>query len=338
MDRMQRAAQRAALTAKELGQYQLEEKLGEGGMGVVYRGRHRMMRRPTAIKLLHPDKTTDEAIARFEREVQLTCQLNHPNTIAIYDYGRTPEGIFFYAMEYIDGINFDALVARHGPQPEARVIRILTQVLASLAEAHGIGLVHRDIKPANLLLSRRGGESDVVKVLDFGLVKAVDAQREMALTSAGTVIGTPLFMSPEAVESPDQIDARSDLYAVAAVGYFLLTGTPPFEGRSVVEICMHHARTPPTPPGQRLGRPIAPDVEAAILRGLAKQPGDRYTDARAFAEALFACNAASRWTSADADSWWDTACKAGPLAKSAPTIATVHQEATVELPAGVPLN
>ena len=256
--------------AKELGQYQLEAKLGEGGMGVVYRGRHRMLRRPTAIKLLHPDKTTDEAIARFEREVQLTCQLNHPNTIAIYDYGRTPEGIFFYAMEFLDGINLEALVNRFGPQPEGRVIHILRQICGSLAEAHEIGLVHRDIKPANIMLGCRGGESDVVKVLDFGLVKAVDAKKESSLTSAGAVIGTPLYMSPESIESPERVDSRSDLYSVAAVGYFLLTGTPPFDGQSVIEICMHHSRTPPERPSERLKRPVSDDLEAVLLKGLAK--------------------------------------------------------------------
>src|SRR5206468_2530564 len=158
--RLHKAAQHAALQAKELGQYHLEEQQGEGGMGVVYRGRHRMLRRPTPTKPLHPDKTTDDAIARFEREVQLTCQLNHPNTIAIYDYGRTPEGIFYYAMEFLSGINLDTLVVRYGPQPEGRVIYILRQVCGSLAEAHEICLVHRDIKPANIVLGFRGGERD----------------------------------------------------------------------------------------------------------------------------------------------------------------------------------
>src|SRR6185369_14300461 len=293
--RVERAAQNAALMAKELGQYQLESKLGEGGMGVVYRGRHRMLRRPTAIKLLHPDKTTDEAIARFERKVQLTCQLNHPNTIAIYDYGRTPEGIFFYAMEFLDGITLDALVARFGPQPEGRVIHILRQICGSLAEAHHIGLVHRDIKPANIMLGCRGGESDVIKVLDFGLVKAVDAKKESSLTSVGSVIGTPLYMSPESIENPDRVDSRSDLYSVASVGYFLLTGTPPFDGKSVLEICMHHSRTPPMRPGERLKRSVSSDLEAALLQGLAKNPHDRFPSARAFAQTLAECEKSGDW-------------------------------------------
>jgi len=329
--RLHKAAQKAALQAKELGQYQLEEKLGEGGMGVVYRGRHRMLRRPTAIKLLHPDKTTDDAIARFEREVQLSCQLNHPNTIAIYDYGRTPEGIFFYAMEYLDGINLDALIVRHGPQAEGRVIHILRQVCGSLAEAHEVGLVHRDIKPANIVVGRRGGEGDVAKVLDFGLVKAVDAKKESALTSAGSIIGTPLYMSPEAIESPDRVDGRSDLYSAAAVGYFLLTGGPPFEGKSVIEICMHHSRTPPTPPSQRLKQPVSADLEAALLKGLAKNPQERFQSAREFAEALAKCVKAATWTSREADAWWNARQMTAAAATKSRVTEAVHQDATVAL-------
>ncbi len=328
-NRAQRAAANAALAAKELGQYQLEVKLGEGGMGVVYRGQHRMLRRPTAIKLLHPDKTTDEAIARFEREVQLTCQLNHPNTIAIYDYGRTPEGIFYYAMEYLEGVNLDALVARHGRQPAGRVIHILRQVCGSLAEAHEIGLVHRDIKPANIVLGRRGGEADVAKVLDFGLVKAIDAKKESSLTSVGAVLGTPLYMSPEAIEAADQIDGRSDLYALAAVGYFLLTGTPPFEGRSVVEICMHHARTPPQPPSERLGEPLAADLEAVLLKGLAKQPAERFATARDLADALAACQDAADWTRQAAEAWWREHTTSPERPATNELTADVHIEQTL---------
>jgi eukaryotic-like serine/threonine-protein kinase len=335
MDRAHKAAQRAVVTAKELGQYQLEEKLGEGGMGVVYRGRHRMLRRPTAIKLLHPDKTTDDTIARFEREVQLTCQLNHPHTIAIYDYGRTPEGIFYYAMEFLDGINLDTLVSRYGPQSEGRAIHILRQVCGSLAEAHEINLVHRDIKPANIVLGRRGGESDFAKVLDFGLVKAVDSKKEASLTSAGAVIGTPLYMSPEAVESPDRVDARSDLYAVACVGYFLLSGAPPFDGKSVIEICMHHSRTPPPLLRERLQRPVSADLEAVLLKGLAKNPDSRFQTARDLAEALAACSAAANWTSRMADAWWQAHASDRPPPSVGAATAAIAQAATVVLDDGV---
>ncbi len=199
--RLQREAQKAAVEAQQLGQYTLEGKLGAGAMGIVYKGHHAMLRRPTAIKMLDIDKVNDTSIARFEREVKITCQLNHPNTIAIYDYGRTPEGVFYYAMEYIDGIDLQTLVTDYGPQPENRVIHILLQMCGSLFEAHSLGLVHRDIKPANTMLSRRGCQPDVVKVLDFGLVKAMD-EGQQSLGGGGGLTGTPLYMSPEAIQGP----------------------------------------------------------------------------------------------------------------------------------------
>ena len=177
--------------------------------------------------------------------MQITSQLNNPNTVAIYDYGRTPEGVFYYAMEYLDGIDLQSLVERYGPQPVPRVIHILHQVCGSLYEAHSLGLVHRDIKPANIMLNRRGGEPDVVKVLDFGLVKALDDQKQAGLTQQASLTGTPLYMSPEAIQLPNSVDARSDLYAVGAVGYFLLTGQPVFEADNVVDLCQKHVATPP---------------------------------------------------------------------------------------------
>src|SRR5205823_1998659 len=206
--RQELAVQKAVLVAKQLGQYTLEEKIGVGGMGAVYKARHALLRRPTAIKLLEPDKVSAIAIARFEREVQLTSQLNHPNTIAIYDFGRTPEGVFFYAMEYLDGLNLEDLVTRFGPFPEGRVIAILRQICGSLAEAHAQGLIHRDIKPANIILNHRGGQYDVVKVLDFGLAKAINSGQELELTAADSIVGTPLYLAPEGVERPEELDAR----------------------------------------------------------------------------------------------------------------------------------
>jgi hypothetical protein len=335
MARLHRVAQKATLAARELGQYQLEEKLGEGGMGVVYRGRHKMLRRPTAIKLLHPDKTTDDAIARFEREVQLSCQLNHPNTVAIYDYGRTSEGLFYYAMEYLEGIDLETLVARHGRLREGRVIHILTQICGSLAEAHGVGLVHRDIKPANLMICRRGGTADHVKVLDFGLVKAVDSQTN-AITASNVVMGTPNYMSPESFDQPERVDARSDIYAVAAVGYFLLTGQPPFSGQTALEICMQHVRTPPERPADRIKLQLADDLQQVILKGLAKKPEDRFASALEFAEALTGCESAGSWTTRQAIGWWEahaaglTGTQHVPVGGVTVT-ATIHQAATMEM-------
>ncbi|MBC7822190.1 MAG: serine/threonine protein kinase, partial [Planctomycetaceae bacterium] len=191
--RMKQKSRLAELEIKRLGQYTLAEKLGEGGMGVVYRAHHAMLHRPTAVKFLNPERAAGDSAARFEREVQLTSQLCHPNTIAIYDYGRTDEGVFYYAMEYLDGIDLQNLVKRYGPLPDGRVIPILQQVCGSLAEAHAAGLIHRDIKPANIVLNARGGLLDFVKVLDFGLARAVDHAREAHLTNPRGIIGTPLY-------------------------------------------------------------------------------------------------------------------------------------------------
>jgi hypothetical protein len=301
---MRRVMREAVLATKTLGQYQLEEKIGAGGMGVVYRGRHALLRRPTAIKLLDLEKTTPETIVRFQREVQITSQLNHPNTIAIYDYGSTPEGVFYYAMEYLEGINLEQLVRTHGPQNEGRVIHILRQVCGSLSEAHQVGLVHRDVKPANIILTQRGGVPDFAKLLDFGLVKDIGGAGDAGLTASGAVTGTPLYLSPEAIQQPGELDPRSDLYAVGAVAYFLLTGTPVFEAKSIVDILMHHVNTPPQPPSQRLGEFISPDLEALVLRCLAKRREDRPASARELADSLARCSACGDWTESEAAAWW----------------------------------
>jgi serine/threonine protein kinase len=300
--RLQREAQKAAIEAKQLGQYRLETRLGAGAMGVVYKGHHAMLRRPTAIKMLNVDKVNETSIQRFEREVQITCKLNNPNTVAIYDYGRTPEGVFYYAMEFLDGIDLQALVEKYGPQPEGRVIRILKQICGSLYEAHSMGLVHRDIKPANIMLNRRGGEPDVVKVLDFGLVKAIDDQKQAQ--QSGGLSGTPLYMSPEAIQTPDLVDARSDLYAVGAVGYFLLTGQPVFNAASLVELCQQHVTAAPDSPSQRLGKSISQELEGALLACLEKSLAKRPQTARDLSLLLDRAPTAESWTLGDAESWW----------------------------------
>jgi hypothetical protein len=304
--RQRRRMEKAEHTIKQLGQYTLEEKIGSGGMGSVYRARHAFLKRPTAVKMLNSEGLNQESYARFEREVQLTSRLIHPNTIAVYDFGRTPDGVFYYAMECLDGINLEDLVEKFGPLPEGRVIAILRQVCGSLAEAHELGLIHRDIKPANIILSFRAGIPDFVKVLDFGLVKAVDSAEETKLTQANVTVGTPQYLSPEAIEEPDTITASSDVYAIGAVGYFLLTGTVVFSGKTIMDVCMKHVRAVPDPPSRRLGRAVSPELEALLLRCLAKNPKDRPAGTLALQEELAKCQPLTPWTEADAKAWWAT--------------------------------
>jgi len=294
-----RARVRAAM---RLGQYTLDAMIGAGGMGVVYRASHALLRRPTAIKLLPPEKAGEQAVARFEREVQLTSQLTHPNTVSIYDFGRTAEGTFYYAMEYIEGFDLQQLVDAHGPQPPSRVAHLLAQICGALSEAHGIGLVHRDVKPANVMLCRRGGIPDVVKVLDFGLVRELHAGGDATISGASQLVGTPLYISPEAITDPPSLDAKSDLYAVGAVGYFLLTGVPPFKGATIVELCSHHMHTAPTPPS-RLVPSIPAPMDSLILACLAKAPVSRPASALALARALTPL--AEPWKHDSALGWWN---------------------------------
>jgi serine/threonine-protein kinase len=315
--------------ARQLGQYTLVEKLGEGGMGEVYRARHALLRRPTAVKLLPPEKSSEGARARFEREVQLTASLVHPNTVTIFDYGHTPGGVFYYVMEYLEGGDLEEVVAAAGPLPPARVVHILAQVAAGLAEAHEIGLIHRDVKPANIFLLGKGPVADVAKLLDFGLVRELDRGSTSGLTRTDTVMGTPLYLAPEAVTDPDRVDARTDLYALGAVGYFLLTGEHVFVGRTVVEICSHHLHTEPVPPSERLGATIPEILEEIILRCLAKDPAERPQTASALRELLLGCEDVAPWSPGQARAFWDThgatiAAKrrpAQPVSATARTIA-----------------
>jgi len=293
----------ATRTGCKLGQYTLEDKIGAGAMGEVYRARHALLRRPTAIKLLAGD-VSERDLCRFENEVQLTAALSHPNTISIYDYGRAPDGTPYYAMELLDGVTLQELVERDGPQSPARVIHILLQACAALRDAHRAGLIHRDVKPDNVFLCRQGATADVVKLLDFGLVKYVGAAAQPGVTSTDTIIGTPLYMSPESIRAPESVDARSDLYALGAVGYFLLSGTPVFQGQGAIEVCGHHLHTTPEPPSRRSGRPIAADLERVLMDCLAKDPARRPHSADELARRLRACADADRWTESDAERCW----------------------------------
>jgi eukaryotic-like serine/threonine-protein kinase len=293
--------------AAKLGQYTLQEKIGEGGMGAVYRATHAMLRRPAAIKLLLPGRAGEREIARFEREVQLTSRLRHPNTISIFDYGRTADGTFYYVMELLDGFDLDSLVEAEGPLPPWRVIRILSQASGALIEAHGLELIHRDIKPANILLTERSDETDIVKVVDFGLVKSLGGtanETAATATQANVITGTPLYLAPEAISAPDSVDARADIYALGAVGFFLLTGQHVFEGRTVVEVCSKHLLEPPMPPSQRSARPVPPELDALILACLAKSPDGRPPSSAALKQALDALAVRVPHDLPAAQLWW----------------------------------
>ena len=296
---------REVRAARRLGQYTLEAKLGEGGMGAVYQASHAMMRRPTAIKLVRPDQVGETALARFEREVQLTARLTHPNTVTIFDYGRTPDGVFRYAMELLDGATLEDIVRVDGPQPPGRVVKMLAELAGALEEAHGIDLIHRDIKPSNVILCTQGGKPDVAKLLDFGLVKELGSEGDLALTNESSLTGTPRYMCPESMTSPSAVDARCDLYAFGAVGYFVLTGQHLFEGSTIVEVCGQHLLGEPVRPSERLGRPVPADLENLLLSCLEKDPAARPQSAAEVRMCLDACESMGEWTEADARDWWE---------------------------------
>ncbi|MEM8882755.1 MAG: protein kinase [Planctomycetota bacterium] len=290
--------------AAQLGQYTLEEKLGEGAMGVVYRARHAMLARPTAVKLLMPDRMGETALARFEREVQMTAQLTHPHTVTIFDYGRTPEGTFYYAMELLEGAALDRIIEVGGPQPAERVAYVMDQVAAALSEAHDHGLIHRDIKPANIILTEQGGEPDVAKVVDFGLVKDVREEDDPNLSSTGAIAGTPFYMAPETILAYQEIDGRTDLYALGAVCYFMLTGEPVFKGRNAGEVCTQHVHAEPVPPSKRCDHHVPSDLESLVLACLAKDPADRPATAGHIRARLWAGGTVRKWNTDRARRWW----------------------------------
>jgi serine/threonine-protein kinase len=299
------ALRKEAFEARRYGQYQLKDLLGTGGMGEVRLAEHLLLKRPCAIKVIHPNRATDaNALARFEREVRATAELTHPNTIAIYDYGRADDGSFYYVMEYLPGLTLAEMVERHGPLPPQRVIYLLRQVCGALGEAHARGLVHRDIKPGNIIVTERGGAFDFVKLLDFGLVKpATENTSANHLTQENTIAGSPLYMSPEQSVSSGQLDPRSDLYSLGAVAYGLLTGQPPFSGQSTMEVIVAHARDAVTSPS-RLNASVPPDLEKVVLRCLAKDRDQRFQTAEELDRALAACESASRWNQEQAAEWW----------------------------------
>jgi serine/threonine-protein kinase len=324
------ALSRRIEAVQKLGQYTLEEKLGEGGMGTVYRARHAMLRRPTALKMLKAEALSDENLVRFEREVQLTAQLSHPSIIEIYDYGRTPEGIFYYVMEFLSGLTLAKLIDLESTVPAPRVIYILKHVCSALEQAHAIGLVHRDIKPLNIMLCRQGVLTDVVKVLDFGLVKDVSTPEELQVTSPEVVGGTPPYIAPERLKDPQNVDPKSDLFSVGGIAYNLLTGQPIFEGSTAMEICYKVLREDPRPPSEVLGEPIPSKLEALVMQCLSRDPETRPASAGAIVGMLESMPEAWQWGRVEARAWWEAnGPKIGVEGASAPA---AEEDDTLEVP------
>ena len=309
-------------TACQIGSYRLESLLGRGGMGEVWRARHRFLARPAAVKLVRPDfagskeRDADAVLKRFEREAQATALLQSPHTIQVYDFGVS-DGVFYYVMELLDGLDLESLVSKIGPVPHERAIHILRQICDSLMEAHSKGLIHRDVKPANIFVCRYGLRNDFVKVLDFGLVKSSPGFHDASarLTAENVVSGTPAFMAPEQILGRE-VDSRSDIYAVGCVAYWLLTGRMVFEGTTSMDIMTQHAQVAPAPPSERTELPVPPELDAVVLSCLEKEPGKRPQTARDLDLALRRCAGAGGWTEEQARHWWETHRPAAPATAS----------------------
>jgi serine/threonine-protein kinase len=306
--------------ARELGSYRLVERLGEGGMGEVWKAQHRLLARPAAIKLIRPSLDADgrsavsaDAQRRFEREAQVIARLRSPHTVNLFDFGVAGDGGFYYVMELLEGLDAETLVRRTGPVPAARAIYLLRQVCHSLSEAESCGLVHRDIKPANIFLCRYGEEFDFVKVLDFGIVKPTQDTTEtgVALTREMAVHGTPAYIAPEQALGDANLDGRADIYAAGCVGYWLLTGQLVFDGPTPMALLLHHTQTPPVPPSARTELPIPDALDRLILSCLAKDRALRPQSARELARRLSEIAGADDWTEDMAREWWRTHWPAG---------------------------
>ena len=296
---------RSAHRATRLGNYLIERELGKGGMGQVYVARHAMICRPTAVKVMTADGPERQAaVARFEREVQLSASLTHPNTITIFDFGRTADNTFYYAMEYLDGMDLQKMVERFGPLPAVRAVYLLKQACGSLAEAHDRGIIHRDIKPSNIFVTQRGGLFDFVKVLDFGLAREVREAPDGDLTKTGMVFGTPRYIAPEAVYGASKVDARADIYNLGGVAYWMLTGRHLFAGSSSLDLIIDHVKTVPPRPKEVSELPIPDELDRIVMKCLEKDPGDRYQSVSDMLAELEAISFDGAWDQERAREWW----------------------------------
>jgi serine/threonine-protein kinase len=289
---------------RRLGPYRLGRIIGEGGVANVYLAQHDLLKRPTAVKLLKPARATDEMIARFEREVQLASSLSHPNTVEIFDYGRTRDGLFYYAMEYLDGLTVGQLLQRQSPLPVARTLHILQQVCAALAEAHARGIVHRDIKPENVMVCRYGGVWDFVKILDFGLVKQLSEKHSRDLTRSLRILGTPLYMAPERLRNPSDVDPRADIYAVGALAFLMLTGRALFQSTDDLELATKILNEDAPRASEVAPQAIPLELDLIVTACVEKKRELRPQRAGELAAAFAALGLEHRWTQREAQAWW----------------------------------
>jgi len=335
---------RDVAAARKLGAYELDEQIGQGGMGEVWRARHRMLARPAAIKLVRRELpgsgigSSSATVRRFEREAQVTATLRSPHTVELYDFGVSNEGLLYYVMELLDGLDLETLVREHGAQPAERVVQLLVQICHSLDEAHDSGLVHRDIKPANIFICRHGRELDFVKVLDFGLVAlqptfGVDST---TLTAEGKVQGTPAYMAPELAVNPEQVDGRADIYALGCVAFYLLTGRVVFPGDSAIKVIADHVKTPPPSLCSIAGATLPPQLDALVVACLAKDPADRPQSAAELVERLRAL-AIPPWDAHLCADWWEQHVPKGgngfPVAAPGSTTRSMPRTVSPTMPA-----
>jgi serine/threonine-protein kinase len=324
---LQRRAFEAERRAEQIGQYTLKQKLGQGGMGEVWLAEHALLKRPCAVKFIRPDLAAHPATAaRFAREVQAVTGLTHANTVRVYDYGRADDGSFYYVMEYLDGPTLEQLVREAGPLPPGRAVYLLRQVCQALVEAHAAGLVHRDLKPGNVIVAALGGQRDVAKLLDFGLVQDLSADAADRLTRTGTVLGTPAYMSPEQAAGESALDSRSDVYSLGATAFFALGGRPPFQGKSLGQLLAAHRSEPP-PPLTEIRPDVPADLAVVVARCLAKEPRERFPSAADLDRALAQCGCALDWSAERAAEWWRAKMAGGaPMTSNRPgeQVATSH--------------
>jgi eukaryotic-like serine/threonine-protein kinase len=308
---------------RHAGSYNLVEQVGKGGMGEVWKAEHRYLLRPAAVKLIPDDPSEksverEKTLRRFRREAQVTALLTSPHTVQVYDYGITETGLYYYVMEYLEGLDFHKLVTNYGPLSPGRAVFLIRQVTDSIGEAHHNGIIHRDLKPSNLMVVRAGQQHDFVKVLDFGLVgvfqRNADAPGISKITADGVITGTPAFVSPEMVRG-DAIDGRADIYALGAVLYFLVTGRLVFPGLSAMAMALAHVHEQPAPPSSVSGAKIPPDLEELILLCLEKDPQNRPQNARELALRLGSLRCSGSWTQTDAEEWWNTELEPAPRSR-----------------------